>query len=169
MTFESARREYYTENALNRLAAFATVRGLETQYYEQSGVGMLMLRVAGIKPVGNGRLSEYLDQYRIAADEGIYDNCFAIADDCCRAGRASYQLCAYGTDATFTGWSSHCISYDWQPDGTAVGYDLTAGKNLLEDRGDFHVLGLHTADLYELQDMTGRLYGGDWKIFDDGR
>jgi len=168
--FYAALREYNTDRALTKLSRFILNRGLEADHYEEHGVALLMLRSAGLQPVSTRRLREYMDQYLVAADIGISNNCFAIADDSCRAGRASRQLSSDAVDQNFIGWANHCISYDNRPDGTAVGYDLTAGRNLLgKDGEEFHVLGLHTVDLCELQCATSRLYGGAWKIFDDGK
>lgn len=94
----------------------------------------------------------------------IRDNCYDIAGRAVGQHVASGCLSAEFGTYSFTGFANHCLNYICLPDRTIMAVDFTSGKNIDENKGTFHVLGIRAYDFKSLCSKLDKLYGGYWNV-----
>jgi hypothetical protein len=147
----------------NMISQFIEKHQLVGKVIEMKGKKFLLLEPQDTPNINEIKVAQYLAQHIIAEKNGIFNNCFSIANDACKAGHATGRVCARTGTSDFVGWDNHCINFDELND-SVVSLDLTASRNIDRNQGFVNVLAIRAKTLEELLAQLGELYGGQWQV-----
>lgn len=161
------------ENAIDRRPVERMVRFMDESGLSATLVANTVLLIAEsdkVETIPDDTFTKYQEARAQAEEERIVNTCLYVARKAHETGHATGTLAApHGTN-DFLVWGNHAMNFDMLPDGSAIGFDLTARENIARDVLDpVSILAVHADSLDNLTEHIGDLYGGEWNATTDYR
>lgn len=156
----------YTRKRVERINDFMQRRGLSASLVANT---VFLIENPSIEPVPDTNIENYLKARAKAEEERIANTCLLVARDAHANGYATGTMAAPDGTNNFISWANHATNFDLLPNGSAVGFDLTAAENIGSDNFPISILAVHSNSLDELTEHMGDLYGGEWNTTTERR
>jgi hypothetical protein len=156
----------HARRPIARIEDFIQRRGLAATLIANT---LLVVADPSIEALPDSHAENYLKARAEAEKERIVNTCLLVARDAHANGYATGTMAAPDGTNTFISWANHATNFDLLPDGSAVGFDLTAAENIGSDSFPISILAVHSNSLDELTDHIGDLYGGEWNTTTERR
>jgi hypothetical protein len=157
-------RKEESSKKMRLIDEFINRKGLEEKTYKMRGRKLLVLSNSRFGAINTEKITSYIEQHIIAAERGIINTCFKVANDACLGRVMTGRVVSWDGTSNFAFYRNHCVNFDELDDGTVISVDLTAASNIDHHQGNFDILGLIAESLPMLLEQLNSLYGGSWEV-----